>query len=133
MINWSDYSNFARHEFICKGFAKGLCSCGGRADMEPLFLMTLQRVRTAFGRPMVVTSGFRCSEYDKAIGGAGIHPKGRAADIKVSGENVYHLLGCAYAADIRGIGLKQHGTWANRFIHLDTMGGWIRPRVWTYG
>ncbi len=95
-------------------------------------MMTLQRVRNAFGRPMVVNSGFRCLDYDKSIGGAGIHPKGQAADIRIAGENVYHLLGCAYAMDIKGIGLKQHGPWSGRFMHLDTMAGPKRPRIWTY-
>ncbi|KKK52673.1 hypothetical protein LCGC14_3102540 [marine sediment metagenome] len=132
MIDWSDYPNFTEAEMRCKGFAKGLCSCGGQADMKPSFMMTLQRVRNAFGRPMVVNSGFRCPDYDKFLGGAGIHPKGRAADIRVSGENAYHLLGCAYAMDVWGIGLKQHGPWPGRFMHLDTMSGPKRPRIWSY-
>ena len=125
MIDWSDYLNFTEAEMRCK------CGCG-RADMKPSFMMTLQRVRNAFGWPMVVNSGFRCPDYDKSIGGVGIHPKGRSADIRVSGEKAYHLLGCAYAMDVRGIGLKQHGAWAGRFMHLDTEGGRTRPRVWTY-
>ena len=125
MIDWSDYPNFTEAEMRCK------CGCG-RADMKPSFMMTLQRVRNAFGRPMVVNSGFRCPDYDKSIGGVGIHPKGRSADIRVSGEKAYHLLGCAYAMDVRGIGLKQHGAWASRFMHLDTEGGRKRPRVWSY-
>ena len=132
MIGWFDYPNFTEDEMRCRGHAKGLCSCGGRADMKPDFMMTLQRVRNGFGRPMVVNSGYRCPEYDKAIGGAGVHPQGRAADIKVSGENAYHLLGCAYAMDVWGIGLKQHGAWAGRFMHLDTVTGQTRPRIWSY-
>ncbi len=125
MIDWSDFPNFTRREFVCR------CGCG-RADMEPSFMMTLQRVRNALGRPMVVNSGFRCPDHDKAIGGAGIHPKGLAADIRIAGETVYYLLGAAYAMDVRGIGLKQHGPWADRFMHLDTVSGRTRPRVWTY-
>lgn len=128
MIDWSDYPNFTEAEFRCKGKN----CCGGRADMKPDFMMTLQRVRNGFGRPMVVNSGFRCLYYDKSIGGAGVHPKGQAADIRIAGENVYHLLGCAYAMDVRGIGLKQHGLWAGRFMHLDTMPGPKRPRIWSY-
>ena len=127
MIDWSDYPNFTEAEMRCK------CGCG-RADMKPSFMMTLQRVRNALGRPMIVTSGFRCPDYDKSTGGAGIHSQGLAADIKVAGETVYHMLGTAYAMDVRGIGLKQHGPWADRFMHLDTVNDLAhpRPRIWTY-
>lgn len=93
----------------------------------------LQQLRNGYARPIIVTSGFRCPDYDKSIGGAGVHPRGCAADIKVSGENVYHLLGSAYALDMRGIGLKQHGPLGGRYMHLDDLGGRTRPRVWTYG
>ncbi len=128
MIDWSDYPHFTEAEFRCKGKN----CCGGQADMKPDFLMALERVRSAFGRPMIVTSGYRCPEHDQYVGGAGVHPQGQAADFWLSGEPVYHLLGIAYAMDIKGIGLKQHGAFSGRMIHLDTMGGRTRPRVWTY-
>ncbi len=126
MINWADYPNFSVDEMRCS------YSCGcGRADMNPDFMAALQRVREALGKPMPVTSGYRCPDYDKRIGGAGVHPTGQAADIAISGENVYHLLGIA-VEQMRGIGLKQHGPHARRFIHLDTTYGPMRPRVWSY-
>ena len=128
MIDWSDYPNFTEAEMRCK------CGCG-RADMKPSFMMTLQRMRNAYGMPMVVTSGFRCPDYNDRVsktGRNGPHTTGRAADIKVSGENVYHMMGRAYAVDVRGIGLKQHGAHASRFMHVDDLGGPVRPRVWTY-
>ena len=125
MINWSDYPDFSEFEMRCS------CGCG-RADMDPGFMTALQRVRDIFGRPMSITSGFRCPDYDKRISGAGVHPTGQAADIAISGENVYHLLSAAIAMRMRGIGQKQHGPHARRFMHLDTTTGPLRPRSWTY-
>ncbi len=125
MINWSDYANFTADEFRCR------CGCG-RADMDSYFMARLQGVRDTYGRPMPINSGFRCPEYDRAIGGAGVHPKGHAGDIAVSGEGVYHLQRAAYLAGMRGIGVKQHGPHASRFMHLDDLDGPMRPRVWTY-
>ena len=125
MIQWSDYANFSEAEFTCR------CGCG-QADMKVSFMARLQRVRDAYRRPMTITSGFRCSEYDVAIGGAGVHPKGRAADIAVSGENAFRLLTAALSRDMRGIGLKQHGPHRKRFAHLDDLEGPLRPRIWTY-
>ncbi len=125
MIDWSDYANFSEAEFRCH------CGCG-RADMDPDFMNHLQRVRDAYGRPMSITSGYRCPKHDRAIGGAGVHPMGRAADTAASGKNVYHLLKIALTMGMRGIGLKQHGDYEGRFMHLDDLDGPMRPRIWTY-
>ena len=95
----------------------------------------LQQLRNGYARSMAVTSGFRCPDYNKRIsttGRTGPHTTGRAADIKVSGENTYHLMGSAYALDMRGIGLKQHGPLGGRFMHIDDLWEPTRPRVWTY-
>ena len=123
MIDWSDYPNFTEAEMRCK------CDCG-RADMDPAFMAALQRVREAYGRPMRVTSGFRCKDYDKRVGGAGVHPTGQAADIAVSGEDAHALL--TVAIGMRGIGLKQHGPHVSRFLHMDMTDGPMRPRIWSY-
>lgn len=135
MIDWSNFKNFSESEFACRGHALGLCDCGGRADMRDRFMDSLQQIRNGYARPMVITSGFRCPDYNAQIsttGRTGPHTKGRAADIKVSGSNTYHLMGSAYALDMRGIGLKQHGPMAGRYMHLDDLGGRTRPRVWSY-
>ena len=125
MIDWSHYPNFTADEMRCS------CGCG-RADMDPDFMAALQTVRVVYGRPMRITSGFRCEDYDKRIGGAGVHPSGKASDIAVAGESVYDLLHTAIGVNMRGIGLKQHGPHASRFMHLDITTGPMRPRIWTY-
>ncbi len=126
-LDWSNYPNFTENEFRCKGKD----CCGGRADMDPTFMYDLQKVRTYVGFTLPVTSGFRCPAYDTEIGGKGVHPTGKAADIAIAGENVYHLLSFA-VQQMRGIGLKQHGPHSKRFMHLDTTYGPLRPRIWTY-
>lgn len=47
----------------------------------------LQPIRDKYGMPIVVTSGFRCPELNKAVGGVPTsqHLKGEAADISVGG------------------------------------------------
>lgn len=47
----------------------------------------LQPLRNAYGKPIIVTSGYRSPELNKAIGGAknSQHMRGQAADIKGSG------------------------------------------------
>lgn len=125
MIDFTAYANFTESEMTCH------CGCG-RVEMDLDFMERLQVIRDGFRHPMPVSSGYRCMDFDRRIGGAGIHPLGQAADIRVSGEQVYHLLALALTMDIRGIGLMQHGLHIKRFMHLDTTHGSTRPRVWTY-
>lgn len=45
---------------------------------------TLEKIRTKYKRPIIVTSGYRCEKLNKAVGGVKTsqHMKGEAADIR---------------------------------------------------
>lgn len=130
MIDWSKYPNFSNREFMCP------CGCG-RADMNESFLADLQDLRATLDFAFVVTSGFRCDEYNTRKGYGPAHPTGNAADIAIFGERAFKLVTMAAGRFITGIGIKQHGPMRNRFIHLDQLiDGETRaprPRIWTYG
>ena len=53
------------------------------ANLRLLAETVLEPLREAFGRPITVSSGFRCPELNKAVGGARTsqHLLGQAADI----------------------------------------------------
>lgn len=77
-------SFFDDKEFACKCADK---NCDGKAPklaMNPTLIQGLNRVREAFGKPIEVTSGYRCEAHNKAIGGAknSRHKYGTAVDIK---------------------------------------------------
>jgi len=93
--------------------------------MNPDFMDVLQAVRTGLGRPMVVTSGFRCPAHNAAVGGApgSLHLVGRAADIATSA-NLAHELVRVASSKMAGLGI------AATFIHLDNRDG--LPVLWTY-
>ncbi len=59
------------------------------ANLLNLCKHILQPIRTAFGSPIYVTSGYRCSNLNKAVGGAkySYHLQGRASDISASDFN----------------------------------------------
>lgn len=126
-MNWADYPNFKKHEFQCKHT--------GACHMEPEFMARLQRLRTAFGKPMVITSGYRDRshpvERNKAT--SGTHTLGRAVDIAVLGQDALRLVVLAVEHGFTGIGVQQKG--GARFIHLDDVspgGKFIRPTIWSY-
>ena len=55
-----------------------------RAALTALVTNILDPLREAYGKPIVVTSGFRCPRIHRAVGGVAKsqHMKGEAADIR---------------------------------------------------
>lgn len=73
--------NFKASEFACKDGSDVIL-------IDPLLLWILQNVRDHFGKPVVITSGYRTPAYNANLSGASstsYHMQGRAADFVVSG------------------------------------------------
>ena len=124
MIDFGLYPNFSADEFKC--------SHCGKNEMQADFMSRLQALRMRYGKPMKITSGYRCPEHPieakKAKPGA--HASGLACDVGVEGTDAYRLLRLALELGFTGIGVQQKGT--GRFIHLDTLEEPPRPNVWSY-
>lgn len=126
-MNWQDYPNFAESEFRCRHT--------GKCEMHPDFMARLQRLRIAFGKPMVVSSGFRDATHpiEAKKPAPGAHSTGRAADIAIQGADALRLVELAVLYGFTGIGVQQKGT--GRFIHLDDLtpkDKYPRPTLWSY-
>ena len=125
MEEWS-WKNFTKKEMSCK------CCC--RHILDEDFMNKLQNLRYKFGKPMIITSGYRCSRHNDAVsstGLTGVHTTGKAADIRIHGKDAYDLLGLS-VYDFSGIGICQTGDRSKRFIHLDTLEDTrIRPTLWS--
>ena len=123
MIDWKNYPNFSDQEFRCQ-------HTGKRGISEKL-VRRLQLVRNEYGKPMVVTSGYRDPKHPiervKKVPGA--HSSGLAADIRVGpGEDVHRLVELAMKHGFTGIGISQRDG-QPRFVHLDLLD---RKAVWGY-
>lgn len=121
--------HFSYNELKCK------CGCNRMAIPQP-FLDKLEELRTAFNKPLTISSGYRCPKHNALVsstGSTGPHTEG-AVDIPVSGADAHKLLHLAMMIGFSGIGLKQKGPLGSRFIHLDDLppNTHLRPRVWTY-
>lgn len=125
-MNWSDYPNFTQAEMRCKHT--------GKCEMDPRFMQRLQQLRSVYGQPMTVTSGYRDPSHpaEAGKGTPGAHTMGRAVDIAVRGADAVRLLQLALQMGFTGVGVAQKGT--NRFIHLDDVapGTLPRPMIWSY-
>ena len=96
----------------------------------------LEAFRQAWGRPMRLSSCFRCPEYNARVsetGPDGPHTIG-AADVLIAGPAAFGFLLAAMHFGWTGIGIKQHGPMDQRFIHVDMLqdGRHPRPACWTY-
>lgn len=118
------------------------CSCGqcpnnGRG-IQPHFFGTLNAVREKWGKPIIVTSGYRCPAYNAKVsstGAGGPHTTGLAVDISLSGwptSDVVRFIKLLWDMGIDRVGVKAHGDRAKRFLHFDTSPHHPSPAFWTY-
>jgi zinc D-Ala-D-Ala carboxypeptidase len=121
-MNWDKFPNFKPSEFACK-------HCD-EVRMDETFMIRLQELRSFYGKPIRISSGYRCPEHNQSVsttGPNGPHTTGKAVDIAVQGEDALTLLQCAFVLGWSRIGINQKGT--GRFIHLDRLPG---KAIWTY-
>lgn len=124
-MNWDKYPNFKAAEFACS-------HCGAQGIQEEL-VAKIQQLRTLYGKPMRITSGYRCPRHpvEARKTAPGAHALGLAADIGVEGAEAYKVLKIALELGFTGIGVQQKGS--GRFIHLDIRNGQLPgPVVWSY-
>ena len=127
-LNWNDYPNFSKDKFDCKHT--------GKNEMTHSFMSKLQALRDVYGKPIIVSSGYRDYTHPAEANKPkknGAHPTGKAVDIKIAGAEAYELIGLAINMGFTGIGINQTGS--GRFIHLDTIESnplQPRPTVWSY-
>ena len=101
-------ANFTVAEFACKD------------GSDPVFVDSslaalLQKIRDHFGRPVVITSGYRTAAHNKSVGGA--------ADIRVQGIPVEQLAAYAETCLPGTGGIGRYPPRAGRavgWVHVDT-------------
>jgi zinc D-Ala-D-Ala carboxypeptidase len=129
-MNKSPWPNFGYAELRCK------CGkCGSTGDeMDAAFMAKLQQLRTQLGKPMALSSAYRCPKHPVEINKAapGEHCTGQAVDVAIQGGEALQLLRLALELGFTRIGIKQKGS--GRFIHLGTSAGgrFPSPALWSY-
>lgn len=102
---WQISKNFALSEFIDSDTADrlGIDNTPSEQAVENITLLCtklLQPLRSLYGKPMHINSGYRCEELNKAVGGVETsdHRQGLAADIRC--DNPKALLQCLLASKL---------------------------------
>jgi len=112
-------AHFSLHEFHCRCNDRG-CH---QTLIHPRLVDVLQTLRESLGRPLPLTSGFRCKTYNRVVGGRirSQHTRGMAADIACASlAQVEELAAAAQKLPAVG-GLGKYP--ARLFVHID-----VRPR-----
>lgn len=109
-------ANFNSSEFDCHG-----SRCCSSTLVDDKLVTYLQQIREHFGKPVNISSGYRCATHNKNIGGAtnSRHSKGQAADIYISGVAPAEIAKYAESIGILGIGLYETNS-DGFFVHVDT-------------
>ena len=125
--NWKDYPksqwrwpSFSPEELACRGTGKLL--------IVPEAMDKLQALRNKLGKPLIINSGYRSPEHNKAVGGAkdSKHMVGIAFDVRMDNHDPDAYIAAALAVGFKGIGTypKQN------FVHVDARAaraGWGKP------
>ncbi|WP_425107226.1 D-Ala-D-Ala carboxypeptidase family metallohydrolase [Ancylobacter sp.] len=122
-MDWNDIQHFKVGEFDSSD------QPGSGQKMVLSFVAKLDALRTLWGRPMRVTSGYRTKTHNRAVGGTAnsAHLRGRAADIHIMPEDQ-----AAFAKLARQVGMTGIGYYRS-WVHLDDMTlaeGYSRPTEW---
>ena len=114
------------------------CQCGKSHDIliDSKLIDKLEQLYTALNcSKIIVTSGYRCPEHDKAVGGtsSGQHTKGTAADVCCYGQDGQPISSktvCCKAQDLSFTGIANI-TAAYQYTHLDVRTGyhWLGDEV----
>jgi len=105
------------------------CPCCDRALMDLEFLIRLDKARESAATPFVITSGYRCEDWNEEVGGVAgsSHVEGFAADISTPDSHTRFLV-------IRS--LIEHGFLriglGKDFVHVDADESKPERVAWTY-
>lgn len=101
-------------------------------NLKILCVYILQPFRDIWGKPVKITSGYRCERLNAAVKGvkSSAHTKGKAVDISIVGmsqTDVDAMIKCLIQVGAKRIGLG----WS--FIHVDNDYAKPTPAVFLYG
>ncbi len=103
--------HFSENEMKCKG--------SGDCKMVPEFMEALESIRVELDKPLIVSSGYRCPEYNDEVSSSGLtgpHTTGRAVDVVVNGGDALKVVELAIKHGMTGIGVSQKGITVKDFF-----------------
>ena len=81
------------------------CPCCRCVQVAPGLVCRLEALRELWGKPIVITSGYRCPEHNVWVKGSpkSLHMRGQAADVAVPFEEQEAVMAMARKADFSSV------------------------------
>lgn len=100
--------------------------------MLELIKYCLQPIRDKLGKPMIITSGYRCKELNKKVGGVPTsqHCKGQAVDFYVKDMSIQQVVDFIKKS---GVEFDQLINEYSKWVHISFVKGRNRKQVLKYG
>lgn len=100
--------------------------------LHELISYCLQPIRDKLGKPMIITSGYRCQGLNKKVGGVSNsqHTKGQAVDFYVKDMTTQQVVDFIKKS---GIEFDQLINEYNRWVHISFVKGKNRKQILKYG
>jgi uncharacterized protein YcbK (DUF882 family) len=102
---------------------------GSGKNMNYEFLEMIDKARALYGKPIIVTSGFRTESHNEKVGGveSSSHLKGLAVDVACAeSKDRFEMLTALLEVGFNRIGV------ASAFIHVDIDKNKSQNVIWTY-
>jgi len=127
MYDYEQWPNFTRQEMLCQHTGEENPNIEEFVDL----IDSLQELRTWYGKPIKVTSGYRHPTHpiEARKSKLGQHTIA-AVDIQVPTEDCHKIVAKAFLLGFTGIGINLKGAKSSRFIHLDKRV--TGARMWSY-
>jgi uncharacterized protein YcbK (DUF882 family) len=116
-------AHFIEDEFRCP------CPCG-KVYVDPRLLSILEQLRDLTGRPVIISSGYRCPTHNADVGGTpqSAHLTGEAADMVCAISTERHGM----IKTLLSLGVSRIGI-GRTFIHVDVSDTLPQGVIWVYG
>lgn len=100
--------------------------------MKELILYCLQPIRDKLGKPMIITSGYRCKQLNDKVKGVSTsqHLRGQAVDFYVNGMTIQEVVDFVKKT---GVEFDQLINEYNKWVHISFVKGKNRKQVLKYG
>ena len=114
---------------------KNTPNLAGVDNMLNLIFYCLQPIRNMLGKPMIISSGFRCPELNKLVGGVSNsqHLEGKAVDFTVPGETVAGIIFKIQTSNIEFDQLIHEKIKGKEWVHISYNKGNNRKQVLRIG
>ena len=105
-----------------------------KKNLETLAIKCLEPIRELLGKPMIISSGYRCSALNKAVGGSSTshHTQGFAVDFVVNGMTNEQIVKKIKESNVQFTQLIEETSGKSKWTHISYVPTNLKKEVLIY-